>query len=61
MVQGKHSCRFDGSGKLLFAAMLIAADQAALQNTRPDVKVLFSFGVFPLTGFPPGSLAIINH
>lgn len=51
----------DGSGKVLFTAMLIAADQAALQNTGPDVKVLFSFGFVPLRGFPPGSLAMINH
>lgn len=34
--------------------------QAAVQCTKPDVKVLFSLGVSPLQGFPSGSLIQIK-
>lgn len=44
--QQKHSYpvaeEFDGSGKWLFTVIPAAADQAAVQSNRPDVKVLFS-------------------
>lgn len=39
-----HAEEFDGSGKL--TVKLAAAGKAAFQSCRPDVKVLFSCGVF---------------